>query len=126
MDAATLTILCSSLATFGGMVLTYLREGRAHQWAKDEADAARLERIQTAADLKAHTEMNARTVAENTKQGVAVLSNKIDENSAINVAAIEAGEKAYTEANQLTMKIRETGLQLRGASRQSDRDVEPV
>lgn len=122
MDAATATILCSSLATLGGIVATYLRESRAHRWAQEEADAARKERIQTAADLKAHTELSALNVAADTQRGVAVLVGKIDENSALNVAAIEAGEKAFNEANQLTMKIHETGLQLRGQSRQSDRE----
>lgn len=121
MDAATITILCSSLATLVGLWLNYKREDRAHQWAKDEADAARAERLQTAKDLKAHTDASALAVADNTKRGVAVLVDKLDENNAINVAAIAAGEKAYTEANNLTLKIHESGLQLRAASRQSDR-----
>ena len=36
--------------------------------------------------------------------------------------AIVAGEKAYTEANNLSLKIQQQGLQLREPSRKTDHD----
>lgn len=112
MDAATITILCTSIATLVGLVLNYLREGRAHKWAKDEADAARAERIQTALELKAHTDASALSVAANTKQGVAVLVDRIDtaraelaENTAINVESIKKSDINFDIANHSQDKL---------------------
>lgn len=115
MDAATITVICTSFLTLFGVILNYLREGRAHRWLVEQSERDQAERLRVAEELKQHTATKA-----------AVLTAKIDENTAVNVAAIAAGEKAYTEANNLSMKIHASGLELRAPSRQSDHIQEVV
>jgi hypothetical protein len=110
MEAATITVLCTSVLTLVGVILNYLREGRAHQWQMDQSARDQAERLRVAKDLKTHTLVTSEA-----------LSGKIDENTAVSVAAFAVGEKAFNEANNLTAKIRAEGLQLREPSRRDDR-----
>ncbi len=114
-DAGQLTVIVGALMGITTnliiQILSYLREGRAHRWAKEQANFDRAERLRVAEELKGHT-----------AEAAQVLAGKIDENTAVNVAAIEAGEKAYTEANNLSLKIQQQGLQLREPSRKTDHD----
>lgn len=114
MDAAEITIVCTSILTLVGVIVNYFKEGRAHRWQVEQsrfdqeqrlrvAEDLKFQQAVIAADLKAHAVVNSKAIAA-----------KIDDNTAINVAAIEAGEKAFTEANNLSQKIHDTGLRLRG------------
>lgn len=101
------------------IIVDYKSKGREHQWLVDQEVRLHSQRMQeatvAAADVKAHAEEKANAIVA-----------KIDENTAVNVEAIKAGEKAYTEANNLSLKIQQQGLQLRAPSRQTDHMDEPV
>ena len=113
MDTTTTTIiistLCASVTAAAGSILNYMRESRKRQWDLEDRRLDREERLQVARELKAHT----RAAAE-------VVVDKLNENNELNIAAIAAGEKAYTEANNLSLKIAQQGLQLRAPHRQDD------
>lgn len=109
------------------IVVDYMSKGREHQWLVDqeirlqnqrirEAESIKIQQAIAAADVKAHAERKADAIVA-----------KINENTAVNVEAIKAGEKAYTEANNLSIKMQQQGLQLRAPARKSDRpDDDPL
>ena len=101
MTDASMAVVISSVST---LVVTVVKMVLDYK----ERSFDRAERIRVAGVLADHTSATAGMVAK-----------KIDENTVINVAALDA-------ANGITEKIRAEGLQLRGHSRHSDHEhIEP-
>ncbi len=126
-DAGVLTIIVGALGAFGSAVsslilqiIQYKSRGRDHQWAVEQADRDRKERLETASQLKRQHADTAMQLATTTTIAAQQVIQKIDENTAVNEAALKAGEKAYIEANNLTLKIAQQGLQLRAPARATD------
>lgn len=120
MDVAAWTMVAATIGGIVGQFLTYQkhkgdRDDAArsrileHQWLLEQREFDRVERERAAAELKAETAHLALSVA----QGHAVLVEKVIEQTAMNKEALDA-------ANGITQKISQAGLQLRGASRQTD------
>lgn len=103
MDAAIWTILGTSITGTTIAILQYIREGRAHRWIVEQSERDSKERIKIATRLKAVTHKNARALA-----------NKITENTIVNEAALLAGKEAWEISNNLSLKMKEQGLKLRG------------
>lgn len=143
VDGTTAAIIAGVITTALMQIMTYLREGRKHKWDEEERAFDRQQRIDVAEGVKANqvkvaeelksaqiviakhlAAEHARTAQAGrdvTLGGIQEIVTKIQENTAVNEAAIVAGEKAYTEANHLSQKIQQQGLTLREPSRQTDR-----
>jgi len=115
MDAPTWGVFATFFLTIFKVAVDYVEKGRQREWDIEQREYDRKERLRVAADLKAHTAVTT-----------GVIVGKIAENTAVNEAALVAGEKAYTEANNLSLKIAQQGLELRAPSRQSDHKPEGV
>lgn len=109
MDGATASLLASSLATLTVGVLTYMREGRAHRWAREQSEAdakARLEqaeivkqeRLETAAALKEHTARNLAAAADRVVDQVGEAREEIK-------SGARAAAAAYEVANNVNDKL---------------------
>jgi hypothetical protein len=108
-ENGTIAAIMIGLGNLAGMYWQYLREGRQHQWEIDKEERDHF-----------HRQALATATQQNTAQGVAALTTKIDENTAVNEAALHEGKRAYTEANNLSTKILTVGLQMRAPSRSTD------
>lgn len=119
-DAAAMTIIVTTLIAAAGNVLIglmqFIREGRAHKWAMQQAKDDRDHREAIADALVKKTEEAAAKVAANTLRGVATLADKIDENTEISAAA-------FREANGVNQKIAAIGeMRLRSTTQQKQTD----
>lgn len=119
-DAAAMTIIITTLVTTAGNLLLglmqYIREGRAHAWAVQQAIDDRDHRIAIATATAENSDANAAKVAVNTLQGVAKLAAKIDENTEISTAA-------FREANGVNQKIAAIGeMRLKSTLQQQQAD----
>lgn len=81
------TTLGASVSTLFVGIMQYLREGRSHRWQVEQSERNSAERQQVAADL----------------------TDKIDENT-------ELSKAAFTEANNVNMKIAAIGEVRTGAA----------
>lgn len=108
-DAGQITIIAGALVgiltNLIMQVMTYMREGRAHKWAKEQAEVERKERIRVAAEMKAQHEQAAMAITLNTQHAAAVLGQKIDDNTALTVEGISKSEKAIEIGNNVNEKL---------------------
>lgn len=102
LDPAILTLListlCGTAATLFAQIMSYMREGRAHKWQREQADREAADRIATAQEVKTHAAYAANVIAADAKASAKVLADKIDENTEVSV-------RAFDEANGVNKKI---------------------
>jgi hypothetical protein len=101
MDASTAALLTSTFGTLLVGVLNYLREGRAHTWAREAREE----------DLQEH------------RQSSQVIASKIDDAQHEIASGSAAASAAYDVANTLNEKIAAIG-QVRIASEQQQRRID--